>query len=327
MLRIYLDQAEWVDMSKYRTGHREGGRFQDAYDLSTRLVEQGDISFVISTAHYYETQRRPNPTSRRDLGRTIADLSKFHSIAPSHVIVPAEIRAYLTGQPVTSQIEVFGVGFGHAFHTDMKLPEPDPTLSHQMSPTEFARLGELVRYEAELFVLAAPPEADAAARQMFETVNKIHDSAQRFADGQTTLGQQIDELKVRHKLADVVAGNEISNIMGPLIIECAQLGFDIEDLLRSRQAILHLMENLPSRWVESELRRVRLRNPQQPWVKNDLNDILALSVAVPYCDVVVTEKQWAKHLNDLGIAKRYNTVVLYDLADVPEAIVTATRTE
>lgn len=92
MLRIYLDQAEWVDMSKCRTGHREGGRFQEAYDLSTRLVERGDISFVISAAHYYETQRRRNPISRRDLGRTIADLSKFHSIAPSHMIFPAEIR-------------------------------------------------------------------------------------------------------------------------------------------------------------------------------------------------------------------------------------------
>ena len=327
MLRIYLDQAEWVDMSKCRTGHREGGRFQEAYDLSTRIVERGDISFVISAAHYYETQRRRNPISRRDLGRTIADLSKFHSIAPSHMIVPAEIRAYLTRQPLTSQIQVFGIGFRHAFHTEMTLPEPNPALSHLMSLTEFARLEERVRYASELFVLAAPPEAEAAARLMFDTVTMIHDSAQRFADGQTNLGEQIDEHKVRHKLADVVAGNEISNIMGPLINECTQLGMDVEDLLRTRQTILDLLENLPSRWVESELRRIRLRNPQQRWVKNDLNDILALAIAVPYCDIVVTEKQWAKHLNDLGIAERYNTVVLHDLTDLPGAIDIATRTE
>ncbi|OZE28110.1 hypothetical protein CH278_24625 [Rhodococcus sp. 05-2254-5] len=327
MLRIYLDQAEWIDMSKCRTGHREGGRFQDAYDLSTRLVEQGDISFVISTAHYYETQRRPNPKSRRDLGQTIADLTKFHSIAPSSAIVPAEIRAYLTGQPLASQIQVFGVGFRHAFHTRMTLPEPDPALSRLMPPTEFAQLEERARYASELFVLAAPPEAEAAAHLMLETANKIHDSAQRFADGQTALGEQINELKVRHKLADVVAVNEISNFMESLIIECEQLGVDVEDLLRTRETILDLLKNLPSRWVESELRRIRLRNPQQPWVKNDLNDILVLAIAVPYCDIVVTEKQWARRLNDLGIAQRYNTVVLHDLADLPEAIVTATRTE
>lgn len=48
---------------------------------------------------------------------------------------------------------------------------------------------------------------------------------------------------------------------------------------------------------------------------------------MPYCDIVVTEKQWATRLNDLGITKRYNTVVLHDLKDLSEAIVTATRTE
>ncbi|MDV7991584.1 hypothetical protein [Rhodococcus sp. IEGM 1374] len=326
MLRIYLDQAEWVDMTKCRVGHPGGARFRDIYDLATESVKRGQVSFVLSAAHYFETQRRRRPESRLDLGQTMAGLSNFHSITPVHALVPAEIRAYLTGSSLASLLDVFGVGFRHAFDIDMEVPRPDPALLSMVPPHVRRKLAEKFAYQFELYVLAAPPDAGEAADRMFETVTQIHESAQRFADGQTTLGREIDRLKVRHKLAEVVVGNELSNIMEPLIVECLRCGVDVEDLLRSRETILNLLENLPSRWVESELRRVRLRNPQQRWVKNDLNDVLALSIAVPYCDIVVTEKQWANHLNQLGIAERYGTVVLHDLADLTDAIVTATRT-
>ena len=70
---------------------------------------------------------------------------------------------------------------------------------------------------------------------------------------------------------------------------------------------------------------MRLRNRQQPWTKCDLNDdVLALSIAVPYCDIVVTERQWARHINQLGLAERYGTTVLHDLAELTEVIIAAT---
>lgn len=77
----------------------------------------------------------------------------------------------------------------------------------------------------------------------------------------------------------------------------------------------------------SELRRVRLRNPQQPWKRNDLNDLLFLSIAVPYCDVVVTERQWARHINQLGLAQQHGTTVLHDLTDLTEVLSAASRTD
>jgi hypothetical protein len=45
---------------------------------------------------------------------------------------------------------------------------------------------------------------------------------------------------------------------------------------------------------------------------------------VPYCDVVVTERQWARHINSSGLAKRYGTTVLHDLAELTNVLVTAT---
>ncbi len=84
------------------------------------------------------------------------------------------------------------------------------------------------------------------------------------------------------------------------------------------------LKGVPSRWITRELRRVRHRNPQQPWHPHDLNDVNALSVAVPYCDVVVTERQWATHLTDLGLAEQYGPTVLHDLSGLTEVLIGAT---
>ena len=93
-----------------------------------------------------------------------------------------------------------------------------------------------------------------------------------------------------------------------------------------RARVQHFLENVPSRWVTRELRRVRHRNRQQQWQRGDLNDVNALSVATPYCDVVVTERQWARHLNHEGLAEKYGTVVIHDLTELPSLLAAAPTT-
>jgi hypothetical protein len=79
-------------------------------------------------------------------------------------------------------------------------------------------------------------------------------------------------------------------------------------------------EAMPSRWVEKELRRLRQSNPQKRWEGNDLNDVTALSIVVPYCDVVITERSWTAMLNSQKISRRFNTQVLHDLRELPDLL-------
>jgi hypothetical protein len=39
--------------------------------------------------------------------------------------------------------------------------------------------------------------------------------------------------------------------------------------------------------------------------------------------VVVTERQWAGHINRLGLAEQYGSTVLHDLTELTEVLVTA----
>ncbi|MFF2396333.1 hypothetical protein [Nocardia sp. NPDC058114] len=321
MLRIYLDQAKWIDLLKCRAGRADGKKFQEVYDLARHAVERGLASFVLSTAHYYETQARSNPRSRRELGATIADFSRFHAIAPTRVVVPAEIQQALTGRPLTSQMNLFGVGFNHAFHTDADLGSPDPS---KLADTPFGQHAELraaYRWWAELCVLAAPPPSNGAEQRMLEVARTIRDGAQTFVDTQDTIGGYVASNRLRDRLDEVAISTELEDIWEPLIAGCRERGVDVRDRIATIDSARALLQALPSRWVMSELRRVRLRNPQQLWKKNDLNDLLALSIAVPYCDVVVTERQWAVRVNELGLAQQYGTTVLHDLTDLTGVLV------
>lgn len=323
MLRIYLDQAKWIDLSKCRVGHSQGGKFKDVYDVAEAAVARGQASFVLSTAHYFETQRRADPQSRQDLGETMKKFSRFHAIAPVNTVVPAEIRHYLTGQALTAQINLFGVGYRHAFNTNLTPGRIDPKVLALLPPGQRTAAVEKFNHEAESFLLAAPATSTGADRRMLEIATAIREGAQKFVDTHNTIREHIDTYRLRGRLGDVSMSAELGDIFTPLSAECQRNGIDVTELLATRQRCQDLLQGLPSRWVTSELSRVRHRNPQQPWTKSDLNDFAALSVAVPYCDVVVTERQWARHINQLGLAQRYGTTVLHDLTELTDVLIAA----
>lgn len=326
MLRIYLDQAKWIDFARCRLGRRDGQRYQDAFAIATEAVRLGRASFVLSSAHYFETHRRADWSSRLDLATTMAQLSKFHAIAPPHVVVPAEIDAALAGSARGLAVNVFGVGVAHVFGGDipldlMKLPadvQVPPGVRSQLAG-EFSRMMEFA-------VLANPQVSAATERITLEGARKIQDADRKFADGQTTLAGQIRTHKLSGRLDDVATSTELADIKEPLITSCLRNGIDPDELASDRDHMQAFLKCVPSRWVVRELRRVRLRNPQQPWHPHDLNDVNALSVAVPYCDVVVTERQWTRHLKEIGIADQYGTTVLHDLSDLTEVLIDATVT-
>ncbi len=64
----------------------------------------------------------------------------------------------------------------------------------------------------------------------------------------------------------------------------------------------------------------RDRNVSRPIEPNDLMDIGPLAIAIPYCDVVVTEREWSNILNDRMIGKLYNTKITHRIEDLADFI-------
>lgn len=67
----------------------------------------------------------------------------------------------------------------------------------------------------------------------------------------------------------------------------------------------------------------RLRRLPQAWSANDLRDLQALSAAMVYADVVVTEKSWTALAQRAGLDERFGTTIVKDLNDLVSILVLA----
>lgn len=70
-----------------------------------------------------------------------------------------------------------------------------------------------------------------------------------------------------------------------------------------------LVDAVPSADAWSTLRFLKHRDANLPWEQHDWTDLWALPVAIPYCDVVVTERRWAHLAATGGLSRRYGTTV------------------
>lgn len=158
MKRVYLDQNKWIDLMRAKHGQKSGERFQDALTVARAGVDHGLVSFPLSLTHYMEVTHRQNWPSRHRLAATMAELSRFHAIAPQEHVVPAELERALHkrfGRPLTPRsLQVFGVGIKHAFgYDDLTFKLPDDVL---LDPADRLLFEQAVAKQFELEMLRGP---------------------------------------------------------------------------------------------------------------------------------------------------------------------------
>jgi hypothetical protein len=78
----------------------------------------------------------------------------------------------------------------------------------------------------------------------------------------------------------------------------------------------HAFDSMPSFDVAVTLKTAYHRDPLHRWRPNDIHDIDAMGSALPYCDIVVTDKAVASHVKRTKLAERLDTIILWRLADL-----------
>lgn len=178
-----------------------------------------------------------------------------------------------------------------------------------------ARLAGLVRIAPPQAIV--PRELCGALVEVLE-VNRIkRETDARFVHGQEEIAAQVQQHGRQH-IANILLASVYRAIREPLAQAVLDVGLPHVEGLSERFGAI--VEATPSRWVEMKLRQQRQANPQKAWHGNDLNDVIALSVAVPYCDVVVTERSWSSMLAAVKVPERYDTLVTPNLQDVVDRL-------
>ncbi len=327
MKRIYLDQNKWVDLLKARVGHLRGDDYKDVLTVAREATARGWASFPLSQYHYMELSHRRDYQSRLELGGTMVELSRWHAITPPHRLLEAEIDRALYdrfGRPLgPRRVQVFGVGADHSFHcqlTDYRLPEassipPDVRRHFEHFGKEVMQAAALVGPPPEWSIPGYEPEAHRKVGRRFATEQQQLREMRR-PDGwhRGDRGRRSTSVDVFLEYErDFTAALKLAGLHWGYIYGLGEDGID------------SLIRDTPIVYAHRELRRLRHEASQRRWEEGDLADLAALSAAVVYCDVVVTENQWAALMRRAELDEQFGTVVLTDLGDLLGQLLDAAR--
>jgi hypothetical protein len=334
---VYLDMLHWISLAKANSGHPEGPQYAEALSAILEAVDKGVAVFPISDTTYMEVSRIGSYRQRRDLRNVIERVSRFQVVTSRVAIANHEVEALLdrivgpSPDPVNGMdyldwgvARAFGMvgGFrvkntdtGEDVTDDAALAYPDGAQAfyNRMAQAELhlnrkTLDGPTPEEEPGLRAEGWNPAAgyEVAARRAVQELEQVD----RLNEDPTWRGE---------RLRDVIAAREVAIEINRMFYEgLASRGVTVDDVLseddidRTRR----FFDSMPSFDVSVTLKAAYHRNPAHTWKPNDIHDIDALASTVPYCDIVVTDKEAASHLIQTGLADRFGTIVLARLDDL-----------
>jgi hypothetical protein len=319
--RIYLDQNKWIDLARAATGHASGARFVPALQSARAAVAAGRASFPLDLYRYSETWKRGDARSRNDVIDVMLELSQHDTIALARDVLPGELetslRKLLALPPEPTEFGVFGTGLRHIVGDAVNWPTADLAKLDESERAMIAgREAEFERayaqaFDAHLFRVAPQAVPFIGATRSAASIDE------QYAAYENQLGDEIRRRGLQGDLIDVaVRASDLRDIRGAVSDALARHGRDWDEFVAQLdpESTVAFVDSLPSRYVTNAMRSAKLRQSQQKWEAHDFNDVLALSVAGVYCDVVVTEKQWVHRLHAAGVDSRFDTELLRDVA-------------
>lgn len=336
---IYLDLNHWISLAKADTGHKHGARFEDALAACRQVRAARKAVFPLSVMHYTELAKIENPRQRAELAKVMEELSGFSSLVDPVSVKRSEIRALLAAVGVlppsaSAGFELLGRGVGFSIGRQMRPVVRDDagndiTAVLMADPQWRAFLAEGTDM-AERMILTGPSDQEAPRlKAMGWDPRAAWGVAEKRAAAERDQVTNLDQITKpwrKGRLLDVIAGREV---MIELKGEVERLLQEVETQTEEeKDRIIHPLlqgiRRMPSTEVSMALKLAMHRdaNRARGWKANDVVDVDAMSLAVPYCDVVVTENASHEVLTAAHLDKRANTTILRNLTQLEAFIST-----
>lgn len=329
----YLDHLHWVGLARANTGHKDGLQFIDTLEYLRGAVADGRVALPLSSTHYAELLQTGSYRQRTDVATVMAELSGFCTISGIGPVRAAEIDQAVFkrfGRPESPRtVRLFGRGAFFAFGRNTEehpLARTAALLARRLGPAEASRIMAEADRQLEFGLLRGPSSAEQEelrkdpAYQPERFRKMIEDNAAFERD---LADQLVADPKWNRRLGDIIAARTLVNEVGPeLFPRLAELGIDAESefLARGREWLTDFVDDLPSVAVIVILGQANHKTTGRPWSRNDIHDVNALALAVPYCDIVVTEAHAHAQLHRAKAEERFNTKIIRKLDELPELV-------
>ena len=332
---VYLDLNHWIGLAKAATGHGDGERHRPALKALRAAAQQFVV--VLAAPLYMEMAGIRDPRQRFDIAAVMEELSGFRCLMTGSEVTTLELDAAVARIAGTHErfgsLPLIGTGalqaFGRVGGLRVRSADGDDVTERARrewrgGPEAF----DAFRAEAELMldraILRGPTDDEVPklqARGWDPTTAKR--TATRRAEQQREHARALDEEPRwrRGRLRDVVAARYLAlEIYETFNHVLAAHDLQLSDVVSGPEDIRRFTDCMPSADAWITLHTAAHRNATTRWTPNDIFDIDALSFAVPYCDVVLTERHACHVLHAAKLPARMGTVVVATAEELVAAL-------
>ncbi|MFB8023874.1 hypothetical protein ACFC36_35455 [Streptomyces rubiginosohelvolus] len=331
---VYLDLWVWIRLARAANGApREAS--DTAVLTAVRDASAAGVVFPLSATHYTEIGKITDPRQRADLARIMASVSHCRTMRSRRVLLRHQMLHAMHvsfGRPTfrPSPPRVLGIGAAWALvgeRAPLVLRGPSGRVDMDTVP-ELRDLLRKANQYAEFQLLAGPrdEEIEDLRRLGYRPEAMREVTRSRLEWEETYAGMLADDPISRHELRVRIQAREILHEHYGLLQELlAEYRIDLHreiglapDRPRSgRPRMTAFADRMPSMRIAVDLKAALFSNQTKPWTVNALFDVDALGMAVPYCHVVVPDREMANLLSRSKAGPRTGTRIVTRLRDLP----------
>ncbi|MDI3314539.1 MAG: hypothetical protein QJR12_09755 [Mycobacterium sp.] len=304
---VYLDMLGFINLAELAVGKSASPGYEPLLAAARRARNERRAIFPLSSTHVIELRGIGDVQRRRERVAIIEELSGFHYMMGRPQIQELELKAALNDIPGVSIAPQGPIplvrpslwwAFGWPSGSVTNAPDPDALAKHicdKMSIDPGAEPMATLNLWVERELLAGPDdEEDPDLVAAGYDPQKWRDILEKRVEQERYLVGQLDrDPKFRQgRLRDVVNARELEIELGDRLARMTTaMTTSIGQLLDyDRTKLRNFTDRMPSTRVAVSLKAAYHKDNRHQWTTNDINDIDALSIAVPYCDAVFTDK-------------------------------------
>ena len=315
--RIYFDTRDWITLARVENGLEKDSELVEVYGKIKKLSESGNAIFPISFFHLEDMMINSNEEQRNRLIDFMTSISKAWVLQPYTFYINKELyNAILHRLNKNSKYnireKILSKGLAYLISTGYEITwNKDANI-----PNEFIEKLREVTDSPTSLILMLKDKGISERFQQFrqETINMARtmetNRKQKMTMAKdvryaTSIALYLDEVVVPH-LSRLLIG--VNRSIRTIIIPA------------TRESMEQFLEDMPSTNIVFRLTYARDEFYQREVDANDIADINHLTVAIPYCDIVVMERMFASASIQLGLDKKYGCKILRSLKELNQII-------
>ena len=335
---IYLDLNHWIALSKAHSGHQDGDKHRTTLDACVNAVVEGKAVFPLSEYIYTEISKIKNYRQRNDLREVIEEVGRYMVVTSLATVVTHEIEAVLDQMvgPNPAPLNAMNYldwGVNRAFGRvgDIRIESSsgedvtdEVRINNLHGPEGFDEILKAVQLELNRKVIDGPTsQEEPGLREDGWSPETIVQMYEQKASEELAQVRRFDDYPKwrRGRTRDVVIARELNLEVSDIFAKgFERRGVSAQDRFSAATCddLRSIYSAMPSSSVTVALKTSLHRDANHRWTNNDIFDMRALSLTIPYCDVVVTDRSMSSHVTRNKLPERYGTVVISQLSGLPD---------